>query len=220
VALRADLEIGGTDQRFNLLAGRALQERYGMAPQGVLMNPLIAGTDGRKMSSSWGNTINLTDEPNDMYGKVMSVRDDVVFAYFTHCTRVPLAEVADLEKGVASGATHPKEAKMRLAREIVTLYYSADDARHAEEAFTQTFSEGGFPSDAPEVQVEKGAPLFDAVEKSGLVSSKGEWRRLVAGGGVRVHTNDGERVVEGEEIVEMDTRLQVGKRRFLKIVIV
>src|SRR6185503_17818623 len=142
VAIKADVELGGSDQKFNVLAGRPLQEHFGQRPQNVVLNPLIDGLDGTKMSSSKGNAITLTAPANDMYGKVMSMSDEQLPTYFEICTRVPLHEVAEILKG------HPKEAKMRLAKEIVTIYHGGEAAAKAQEAWENTFSEGGIPSDA------------------------------------------------------------------------
>ncbi len=220
VAVRADVEIGGTDQRFNLLAGRALQERAGQEPQAILMNPLIMGTDGRKMSSSWGNTINLTDEPEDMYGKVMSVHDELVTSYFMCCTRIPLQELEDIQSGFVDGTLHPKEAKMRLAREIVTLYHGEGEARHAEAMFVRTFQEGGVPDDIEAIATQKNTPLIEAVLFAKIVESKGEWRRLVEGGGVhRVDQGKDETISDVQALVTETLILRIGKRRFVKIVV-
>ena len=166
VAVDADVELGGTDQKFNLLAGRTLQEKYGQEPQNIVMNPLIEGLDGRKMSSSWGNTITLNADPNDMYGKVMSMADAQVGTYFELCTRVPMHEIPEILAG------HPKEAKMRLAREIVTLYQGADAAQKAEDNWQSTFSEGRVPADVPTTKAGK---LRDIVADI----STSELRRLV-----------------------------------------
>lgn len=164
VAVKADVELGGTDQKFNLLAGRTLQEKLGQRPQDILMNPLIEGTDGRKMSSSWGNTVTLTMDPADMYGKVMSMGDEQVAAYFELCTRVPMSEVREILQG------HPKDAKARLAREIVALYHGADAAQKAADGFMS-------PESAKELSIKDGAKLRDIAEPLGV--SMSELRRLV-----------------------------------------
>lgn len=215
VAVRADVELGGTDQKFNLLAGRALQEKYGQRPQSIVMNPLIEGLDGRKMSSSWGNTIPLTAAPADMYGKVMSMHDDQIFTYFGLCTRVPMDEVREMEASVAQGALHPKDAKMRLAREIASLYHGASAAVEAERAWTAAFSEGGAPEDAPTVVVAAGAPLREVVKSS--VSSTSELRRLVDAGAV---SEVGGRTFSSiDQPLDSSTTLRIGKHRFLKVIV-
>lgn len=209
VAVKADVELGGTDQKFNLLAGRTLQENFGQQPQNIVMNPLIDGLDGTKMSSSRGNTITLTAQPADMYGKVMSMSDAQIGTYFELCTRVPMDEVKEIMQG------HPKEAKMRLAREIVSMYHSKDAADEAEKSFTTAFGGGGVPINTPEVEVKKSTPLHEALASFG--ESKTELRRLVEAGAVTV--------VEGEKFSDINTPIEetitvrVGKHRFLKIIV-
>ncbi len=211
VAIKADVEIGGTDQRFNLLAGRTLQPHFLQEPQSILMNPLINGTDGRKMSSSWGNTINLLAEPADMYGKVMSMQDSEIVPYFTICTRVPLAEVHELESALNSGG-NPRDAKMRLAFEIVSLYHGADEARHAQELFIETFQKGVIPEDIAEIRPDYTEHLL-ALQ---IVASKTELRRLLEAGGVKdAHT--GEKLTALPESVDAPVTLKVGKRRFVRL---
>lgn len=202
VAVQADVELGGNDQKFNLLAGRTLQEKFKQRPQNIVMNPLIEGLDGRKMSSSWGNTIPLTAAPGEMYGKVMSMADEQVRTYFQLCTRVPMSEVEEVLKG------HPKEAKMRLAREIVTLYHGAKAASAAEADWQRTFSEGGVPADAPAAASGK---LRDIVKDI----SMGELRRLVEQGAVSSVTT-GEKITSIDTEIKNDT-LRIGKHRFLKV---
>ncbi len=211
VAVEADVEIGGTDQRFNLLAGRVLQARFGQEPQDVLINPLISGLDGRKMSSSWGNVINLLDEPRDMYGKVMSLTDELVPEYLMLCTRVPVAEISGIT------ALHPKEAKMRLAREIVTMYHSTDAAADAEHFFIETFSKGEVPEDIQEITVASGTVLLDVLVESGLVASKSEGRRLFEQGAVSLPEEEGVKLEDPLLPVERMMTLRIGKQRFLRI---
>src|SRR6185369_15888097 len=141
IMVKADVELGGTDQRFNLLAGRKLQSVKGDEPQDIVMTDLILGTDGRKMSSSWGNTINLLDAPEDMFGKVMSIPDELIMSYFVHCTRVPMKDIAGMAEEIVTGG-NPRDAKVRLAKEIVTLYHGKDEAEKAEKYFIETFSKG------------------------------------------------------------------------------
>lgn len=210
VEVRADVEIGGTDQWFNLLAGRTLQELYGQEPQSVITNTLISGLDGRKMSSSWGNTIVLTAEPNDMYGKVMSLNDELMKEYFVTCTRVPIPEIGKIISG------DPKHAKMRLAREIVTFYYGKEKADSAEQNFENTFKKGGVSSDAEEVIAASGTPLSEVLLEANVVDSKNELRRLVAGGAV-TNMDTGKKVGDMHEPISSDTTLKVGKRRFVKV---
>lgn len=219
VAVEADVEIGGTDQRFNILAGRTLQSHYKQRPQSIITNPLIPGLDGRKMSSSWGNTINLNDDPNDMYGKVMSLRDELVETYFTLCTRVPLQEIKEMQEGLQKGELHPRDAKMRLAREIVTLYHSKKMADEAERIFVDVFQKKETPENIQEIQAKKGDLLGDVLVGSGVVDSKSNWRRLVDGGGVHDVTNEEETVADVGKIIEDSIVLRIGKRNFIKIVV-
>ncbi|MEX0919424.1 MAG: tyrosine--tRNA ligase [Parcubacteria group bacterium] len=196
VAVKADVELGGTDQRFNLLTGRKVQEFYKQEPQDILMTDLLEGLDGRKMSSSWGNVINVTDEANDMYGKVMSLKDDLVERYFELVTRVPMSEVLEIMK------LHPKEGKMRLAYEITKMYHDEESAKSAEDNFEKTFSKGSVPDDIKTVSVDKGTPLDKILIDAGLVSSKTEFNRLMKAG-----------AIEEKE----DGVYRIGKHRFIKI---
>lgn len=218
VAIRADVELGGTDQRFNVLAGRTIQPHYGQAAQNIVLNPLIAGLDGRKMSSSWGNTINLLDEPADMYGKVMSLLDELVLEYFMHATRVDLDEIVAMREQLAAGA-NPRDLKMRLGREIVGMYWGVEAAAAAEEHFKTVHQQGGVPEDMPELKVDwVQAPLVDVLVESKLCSSKSEARRQIEEGGVKV---DGVVVEDVGAMVEMKGEavvVQKGKRFFVKIV--
>ncbi len=210
VAVEADVELGGTDQRFNLLAGRALQEKAGQAPQHIVMTELIPGTDGRKMSSSWGNTVNLDAEPVDMFGKLMSIPDSLTETYFVHCTRVPMGEVANVMK------QHPKDAKFALAREIVRMYHGEAAAEKAAHDFTETFSKGGVPSDVPAVALTPGDEVAPAVVAAGIVPSKGEWRRLVMDGAVK-DAETGEKIMDPAFRFESPRVLRVGKHRFISL---
>ncbi|MGE5392357.1 MAG: tyrosine--tRNA ligase [Candidatus Saccharibacteria bacterium] len=214
VAIKADVEFGGTDQRFNLLAGRALQRFYGQEPQDIITMQLLEGLDGRKMSSSWGNVINITDEPNDMYGKVMSLSDGLLTKYFVFATRVPMAEILD-KKGNSLLAAEPYLNKKRLAREIVTLYHGAKAAAAAQTEFEKVFSEKGKPSDLPEIKV-KSQNIIDLLVETKLAASKTEARRLVQQGGVKL--ND-QTVREWNALIDVEDGqvLQAGKRKFVKL---
>ena len=214
VAVKADIEIGGIDQKFNLLAGRVLQEKCGQRPQDILMSPLILGLDGRKMSSSWGNTINLTAEPNDMFGKVMSMHDDAIVEYFTLCTRIPLSEVADIRAALARGE-NPRDAKMRLGREIVALYHGAKKALAAEQAFVEQFREGKIPDNITEVVATEDIP--GALVMAGVAASKGELTRLLQAGGIR-NAVTSEKLLTLKFIVTEPLTIRVGKRQFVKLI--
>jgi tyrosyl-tRNA synthetase len=215
VALNADVELGGSDQRFNLLAGRALQRRYGQEPQDIVTSSLLEGTDGRKMSSSWGNVINVADEPGDMFGKVMSVRDELIIRYFELCTDVTLSEIADIKRGLESGV-NPRDAKIRLATEIVALYHGADAAKKAHESFLTAFTKGGIPDDAPTVVIASGTPLIEALLSANVVASKTEARRLFEAGAIKRVDADEIKMTDPEGSVTESMALRVGKHRFVR----
>ncbi|MBE0416950.1 MAG: tyrosine--tRNA ligase [Coriobacteriia bacterium] len=222
VAIRADVELGGNDQLFNLLAGRELMEKEGMEPQVCLTLPLLEGTDGiQKMSKSYGNYVGLTDEPADMFGKMMSIPDELMVKYYRLCTALPVEEVDVLEEQLASGGLHPNLAKRRLAREVVGLYHSAEIAVEAERAFDRVFKERDVPEDIPEHVADLPGEVFlpGLLKDAGLVPSNGEGRRMIAGGGVRI---DGQQVNADALNVPRDRVLgaviQVGKRRFVRVV--
>jgi tyrosyl-tRNA synthetase len=220
VAVRADVELGGTDQTFNLLAGRSLQQAAGQEPQCVLTMPLIEGLDGSaKMSKSLGNAIGITDEPHDMYGKAMRLRDELIVKYLRLVTDVPPDEVDEMATRLAEGSMNPRDAKRRLARELVTLYHSADAARAAEERFDVQFRDRGIPDDIPTV-VLAGDRWFlpSLLQTADLVTSGSEARRMVAQGAVRL---DGEVLTDATaeyDLHRLDgSVLQVGKRRFARL---
>lgn len=210
VAVEADIEIGGFDQLFNLKAGRAVQQHYGMPQQDILMVEMLEGTDGRKMSTSWGNVINIVDGPFDMFGKVMAVTDELVAKYFKLCTNVTEEELNALP-------AHPKERKLRLAEEIVTLYHSAAIACEAKAAWEAQFSRGETPLEMPEVAVDTHAMnILELLLKAQLATSKSEARRLVEQGGVRIAEV---KKTDPAEVVAIDDKmiLQVGPRKFVRI---
>ena len=218
VVLKSDLELGGTDQRFNLLAGRELQKKYGQNPQDVLMVNLIEGTDGRKMSSSWGNTINLTDDANSMFGKMMSMGDELIVKYFVHCTRVPMEDVAGMEKEMQDGMLNPRDAKLKLAREIVKMYHGEDAARDAHTFFVNTFSKKEIPENVAEFLVEGEMKLAELILKSENATSMGDARRKIEQGGVTVSD---EKLLDPQMIITKDLDgkvLKIGKMGFVKIV--
>lgn len=216
VAVKADIELGGFDQLFNLKAGRIIQKHYGQKEQDVLTVQMLEGTDGRKMSTSWGNIITIVDEPNDMYGKIMSVRDDLIAKYFLLCTDTPESEIEKMKSEMASGA-NPKDFKMKLAREIVMLYHGEKFAISAQENFSKTFSQGGIPTDIETVSESKGKTLADIVVAKGVVASKSEWGRLISGNGVE-NALTGEKIADQFAKLEEDITLKIGKRRFIKII--
>ncbi|MDR5684201.1 MAG: tyrosine--tRNA ligase [Armatimonadota bacterium] len=224
VALQADVELGGTDQKFNNLMGRDLQREFGQPPQVVLLTPLLPGLDGvEKMSKSLGNYIGITEPPSEMYGKVMSVPDHVMPDYFELCTDVPTEEVRTIVAGLADGSVHPRDAKRRLAREIVAVWHGPAAAEQAEREFDRVFARDELPSEIPEVHVrradldgEDGIDVVRLLRLAGLVDSNSEARRLIAQGGVRL---DGRRVEAADVRVAVGDGavVQVGKRRFARI---
>lgn len=216
VAVKADVELGGTDQKFNLLAGRDLQREYGQEPQDILTNPLIEGLDGRKMSSSWGNTVNLFDTPNDMFGKLMSLKDEFIIKYFLLLTRIPLAEIDGYKREIESGV-NPRDIKIKLAKTIVTMYHSSEDADKSEEYFVNTFTKKEIPEDIQEIKFGEGEMLAEKLIENGVIESKTEWRRLIQDGAVRDEKD--EKITELNFIPTETIVLKIGKRRFVKIVI-
>jgi len=220
VAVHADVEVGGTDQRFNMLAGRTLLTHYNKQPQSIIMGPLMPGLDGRKMSSSWGNTINVDDAADDMYGKVMSLHDDLVGTYFELCTRVPMSDVRNTMAQVAGGTLHPKDAKMKLAREVVTLYHGAAAADEAETHFQQVFREGRLPEEIQEFRTTQNTPLIDVLVTAGVISSRSEFRRLLDGGAIHSMSADGTtRIMDANTKIITPAVFKVGKRRFIRVVL-
>ncbi len=216
VALKADVELGGTDQRFNLLAGRTMQPHYGQTAQNIVMSNLILGTDGRKMSSSWGNTINLTDEPDDMFGKVMSIPDDLIPVYFEHCTRVPMDEVrTTIEK-----SSNPRDAKLVLAMAITTLYHGEKKASAAREKFVATFSNKETPTDIPQIHMKKSeAGLLEVLQACfGKEKSGSELRRLIQQGSVKVNGKAVNNAMQSILLSDTPLVIKVGKRSWFSVV--
>lgn len=216
VKVRSDVEIGGMDQRFNILAGRKMQGYYGQKPQNIILTGLVTGLDSRKMSSSWGNTINITDVPTEMYGKIMSMQDDAIIAYLTACTRVAILEVEEMREALNKPETNPRDIKMRLAREIVALVYSKKEAESAEAVFIKTFQKKETPEDIMEIFAADGVSLADVLMESNIISSKNEFRRLTEEGAIR-NTSTGEKVNDPKALAQKGV-WKIGKRRFVKII--
>lgn len=213
VAVKADVEIGGTDQRFNLLTGRELQRLYGQDPQDIITNPLIEGLDGRKMSSSWGNTVNLLDSADEMYGKIMSLKDDFIIKYFLLTTRLAPVEIEKYRGKIAAGE-NPKDYKMKLAFELVKFYHSVKDASEAEKYFIKTFKEKEMPEKLPQIKPSD-YNIVTALIESGLSSSRGEARRLIEQKGVKINkivVDDHRKSIKKGDVI------QKGKRFFVKII--
>ena len=220
VALKADVELGGNDQKFNNLMGRNLQEAEGQEPQTVVLSPLLVGTDGKeKMSQSLGNYVSIQDSPNDVFGKTMSIPDDLILNWFELCTDVPL----DQAKEMLGEGKNPRDAKLRLGREIVLLYHGEEAAEAAVAYFTETFSKRQPPAEAQERAIPKelgeAFPLATMICLLGMSKSNGEARRLIEQGGVSL---DGERVADAQaKVARADVAgktLRVGKHQFAKLV--
>lgn len=218
VAIKADVEIGGTDQKFNLLAGREMQRKYKQEPQNIITFNLIEGLDGRKMSSSWGNTINFLDDPNTMFGKVMSMKDELVVKFFVHCTRVPMERINYLEKEMKAGKLNPRDAKLDLATEIVKIYHNEKEAEKAREYFVNTFSKRETPEEINEFQVDKEKiAITELLVLAGLATSKGDARRKIEQGGVKI---DGKKVIDWQMNLDKKDNgavIKAGKFGFVKV---
>jgi len=211
VKVKADIEIGGFDQLFNLKAGRVIQKHYGQAEQDVLTTKMLEGTDGRKMSTSWGNVINITDEVNNMYGKIMSMKDELLPQYFLLCTDLSVAEIHQALNNV-----HPKEAKMKLAREIVSLYHNKELAQKAEKNFVETFSKRNIPEEILELKAKVGEKLLVFLVENKTIESASEVKRLIASGAIR-DLQTGEVIKDSNQRIQKDQVLRLGKKKFIKI---
>jgi tyrosyl-tRNA synthetase len=216
VALQADVELGGTDQKFNLLVGRNLLKEYGHEPQVAFMMPILEGTDGiQKMSKSLGNYIGINEEPYEMFGKTMSIPDEMITRYFELVTRVPMEEIKDIQTKMSEGLLNPRDAKMRLAREIITAYHSEKEAIEAEEKFKLVFSKGDIPEDIPEVNVkEEEVWLPKLLNDHNMVESTSDGRRMLKQGAVKI---SGEKYNNENIVLKDGMVIQVGKRKFIKI---
>ena len=219
VALKADVELGGTDQKFNLLVGRELQKQYGLEPQIVLTMPLLEGLDGvQKMSKSLGNTVGITEPPVEMYGKLMSISDELMWRYFELLSFRPLADIRRLQEEVTAGV-NPRDVKYQLAHEIVERFHSASDAEKAHQSFVNQFQHGEIPDEIAKVDIDnqgKDMPVANVIKSAGLAGSTSEVYRLMAQGAVRI---DGERVDDRKLTIKtgVSALFQVGKRRFARI---
>ena len=213
VAIEADVEFGGTDQKFNFLVGRELQSMLGQRPQQCFMTPLLVGTDGsQKMSKSLGNYIGVTEPPDEIYGKAMSIRDDLIIQYFELVTDVPDKELEEFRQALKNNAVNPMELKKRLARELVTQLYDQKAASEAEEHFEKVHQKGEIPEDI-ELGTKSGSILQDYLVENKMAKSRSEARRLVEQGAVYIN---GGRVTDINYTFPKDTIIRVGKRRFIK----
>ncbi|MGE9754474.1 tyrosine--tRNA ligase [Bacillus inaquosorum] len=219
VVLESDIELGGTDQHFNVLMGRHFQERYNKEKQVVILMPLLEGLDGvEKMSKSKNNYIGIDEHPNDMYGKTMSLPDSLMKKYIHLATDLELEEKKQLVKDLETGAVHPRDAKMLLAKTIVRMYHGAEAAEAAEHSFKTVFQENSLPEDIPAVkwEGEKAPAVVDLLVTLKLLSSKSEARRMIQNGGVRIN---GEKItdIHADAEIKENMIIQVGKRKFLKL---
>ncbi|CAN5478243.1 tyrosine--tRNA ligase [soil metagenome] len=218
VAVHADVEMGGTDQTLNLLVGRDIQREMGQEPQDILTVPILAGVDGvQKMSKSLGNYVGVTDEPNDMYGKLMSIPDTALDEYLILAASLPTGEIDELRQSLADGSGHPRDIKDRMAASVVERYHGAEAAEAARQEFQRVFQQRQVPDDIAEVSLSYPTTIIEMLRAARFATSNNEARRLVQQGGVRI---DGERVedVEGELRFSKPIVLQAGRRRFARIV--
>ncbi len=217
VMLKADLELGGTDQKFNLLAGRTMQKQLNQAEQDILTVPLLVGTDGKdKMGKSSGNYIGITESPKEQFGKIMSIPDHLIIPYFELLTDVPREEIDGFNDSLGEDSMNPRDLKARLAKEIVTKFHSAEAAEKAEKEFNRVFKEKEAPSEMPEIETTSPVLLIDLIVKNKLAPSKSEAKRLMEQGGVKL---DDQKLMDWQKksVLKDNQILQVGKRKFVKI---
>jgi tyrosyl-tRNA synthetase len=221
VALRADVELGGTDQKYNLLLGRKIQEEYGLEAQIAFLMPILVGTDGKeKMSKSLGNYVSINDPPDEIYGRVMSIPDNLILGYFLLATDVSPSEIRKIEEELKSGPVNPMDHKKRLAREIVTLYHTSRDGQAAEENFLKTYSLKLVPDRIPEVTIPNAVgrlPILDFLVATGSVPSKSEGRRKMAEGAVSFGSRDHlDKVTDTHQMIELreDLIWRIGRKHF------
>jgi tyrosyl-tRNA synthetase len=215
VAVKADVEVGGFDQLFNLKAGRIIQEYYGMPKQSIVTFQMVEGTDGRKMSTSWGNIITIVDDPETMFGKVMAIHDNLIIKYFTLCTDVSLEDIQKIEIEMQNGG-NPKDSKMKLAQELVTLYHTEKDATLARNSWIEAFEKGGVPETVPEINTTADKELANVLVEAGIVTSKTDWRRLIDEKAV---TDVEKGTIVDPKILAYNGTFKIGKKRFARIII-
>jgi len=220
VAIRADVELGGTDQKFNLLVGRDIQREYGVEPQVIITMPILPGTDGvEKMSKSLDNYISINEPPGEMYGKILSIPDPLILQYFLLTTNLPGSEIDGMKRQLEDGTGHPRDLKRRLARELVTLYHGGEEADSAERSFDRVFVDKKPPEEIPEQVLpfeHSSLGIIRLLTETGMVPSNNEARRMIEQGGVSI---DGQRVGDVHAVITIQESivLKVGKRKFLRI---
>lgn len=222
VAIESDVELGGTDQKFNLLVGRDIQREFGIEPQVILTMPLLVGTDGvEKMSKSYGNYIGISDSPKDIFGKTLSIADSLIYTYYELATDISNADLAKVKTDLENPEVNPRNIKRTLAKKLVEMYHSAESANEAEEEFDKIFIKKEIPDEIPLFEITNGQKeisLIDLITTVNFAPSKGEARRLVQQGGV---TLDGEKIADISATVQLkpENILKVGKRKFIKIIV-
>lgn len=226
VVVKADVEIGGFDQLFNLKAGRIIQDYYGMKKQHIMTCEMLEGTNGDKMSTSQGNVINIVDEPSDMFGKIMSMKDGLIIKYMRLCTDVEKEEIIEAEQFLANQENNPRDLKLKLAKSIVTIYHGEMDAVKAETNFITTFQKKGLPEEIEEISVveeEKDLSLGDLIVSKNIVSSKSEWKRLVETNSIKEIVKEGDSIEE-KTLTDYKVKVfsgvfKIGKKKFIKIIL-
>ena len=215
-----DLEIGGTDQTFNMLMGRDIMKINKQDQQAVMALELLEGTDGKeKMSKSLDNFIGITDEPNDMYGKIMSVPDSLLIKYFKLCSYTPEGDIEQLEKDLQSEKENPRDVKMRLAREIVSIYHGEESSKNAEEHFINVFSNKKIPENIDELKLLEGEKLIDAITREEILASRNDFRRMIKDGAIKLLGEEEVKITDVDYIPEQGNIFKIGKKRFIKTVI-
>jgi tyrosyl-tRNA synthetase len=221
VALEGDVELGGTDQKFNLLVGRDIQREYNQEPQIVMTMPLLEGLDGvEKMSKSLNNYIGITEPPNEIFGKVMSISDPLMFRYYELLTDVSASQISQWQQDIQDNTINPKDLKVQLAEKIVRDFWSEDDAKKAAQEFDRIFKQKKQPENMQEIELKNSAmPLIDLVIEQNILPSRGEAKRLIRQGGLYL---DGQRVEDIGQILDIGSKnqiiLKVGKRKFYKLI--
>jgi tyrosyl-tRNA synthetase len=215
VVVRADVELGGTDQLFNMLAGRKIQEHYGQPPQDVMTTQMILGLDSRKMSTSWGNVLNISDDPNEQYGKIMSIHDDMISHYLLLATDLPRQKIREYEDQIKAG-DNPKNIKEILALEVVRRYHGKEKADKAQASFCLLFKEKGTPQNIPVLSAAKKILAIDLIIKSKVVKSKSEARRIIEQGGLKINEQRENNPLAVLSLKSGDV-IKIGKRHFFRI---
>ncbi|MFZ1291426.1 MAG: tyrosine--tRNA ligase, partial [Melioribacteraceae bacterium] len=219
VSIESDVELGGTDQKFNLLVGRDIQREYGVEPQVILTMPLLVGTDGtEKMSKSYGNYIGIGDSPKDIYGKSLSIPDELIYTYYELGTDISSNELAEVKNKLSDSNTNPRDIKRALARKFVEMYHSKEAAQNAEAEFDKIFINKGIPDEIPELKFsESEIDIIDLIMKAEFAPSRGEARRLITQGGVSI---DGNKIDDPKALIKLTDGivLKVGKRNFVKLI--